>query len=137
MDSTATKSATVNYQIAPRKLLAIPLPLMKGRLYPLPERAYWNYSVSTTRSVSYERLGAELDSLRLSRDVSGRAAGINFGADTRPLDLVQHHIEGRRNLTLPRGPGAQRQARLRQPRPGRGLAAVHERQLHATRAAAG
>jgi hypothetical protein len=103
VDSSVTKAATVNYVIAPRKLLAIPLPLVKGRLHPLPERAYWNYYVSSTRTVSYERLGAELDSLRLSRDVSGRSAGINFGADTRPVDLVQHHIEGRRNLVLPEG----------------------------------
>jgi hypothetical protein len=104
VDSSVVRTATVNYQVAPRRLLAIPLPLRKGRLHPLPERAWWNYSVSTTRNVSYERLGAELDSLRLSRDVSGRTAGIAFGADTRPLDFVQHRIEGRRNLVLPEGP---------------------------------
>ena len=103
VDSSVVRTATVNYQVAPRKLLAIPLPLVKGRFHPLPERAYWNYSVSTARNVSYERVGADLDSLRLSRDVSGRTAGIDFGAETRPFDLVRHSISGHRNLTLPEG----------------------------------
>ncbi|MCE9626587.1 MAG: hypothetical protein K8R56_01575, partial [Candidatus Eisenbacteria bacterium] len=31
---------------------------------------------------------------------NGRAANIDFGADTRPFDLLSHHVEGRRNLSL-------------------------------------
>jgi len=101
VDSTVSTSATVNYQIAPRKLLAFGLPASKARFYLLPERAYWNYSVATSRSVSFERVGAQRDSLRLRSDNRGRSAFVDFGADSRPIDLFHHHVEARRNLTLP------------------------------------
>jgi hypothetical protein len=99
-DRQVTRSATVKYQIAPRKLLSVPIPLSKARLFPLPERCYWDYSRSDTRSTSYERVGALRDSLRLRNDLTGRSGSISFGADTRPLDFLRHHIEGYRNLTL-------------------------------------
>ena len=101
VDTSAVKSATVNYQIAPRKLLVLPIPLSKARVYLLPERAYWNYARTDTRNQSYDRVGAQRDSLRLRSDVLGRAAAVDFGADSRPVDLFHHHIEGHRNLVLP------------------------------------
>ena len=101
VDSSVVKSASVNYNIAPRKLLTIGIPLSKGRFYLLPERAYWNYSVISTRNVSFDRVGAQRDSLRKRIDVTGRSAFVNFGADSRPIDLLHHHIEGIRNLMLP------------------------------------
>jgi hypothetical protein len=101
VDSSVVKSASVSYSIAPRKLLAIGIPLSKARFYLLPERAYWNYSVSSTRNVSFDRVGALRDSLRKRIDVTGRSAFVSFGADSRPIDLLHHHIEGIRNLVLP------------------------------------
>ncbi len=103
VDSTVVKSATVSYLIAPRKLLAIGIPLSKARFYLLPERAYWNYSVNSTRTVSFDRVGALRDSLRKRSDVTGRSAFVNFGADSRPLDFLHHNIQGVRNLMLPEG----------------------------------
>jgi hypothetical protein len=101
VDSSVVRSASVNYNVAPRKLLTIGIPLSKGRFYLLPERAYWNYSVSSARNVSFDRVGALRDSLRKRNDVTGRSAFVNFGADSRPIDLFRHHIEGIRNLVLP------------------------------------
>jgi len=103
VDSSVVKSAAVSYLIAPRKLLVVGIPLSKARLYLLPERAYWNYSVTSTRNVSFDRVGALRDSLRKRNDVTGRSASVDFGADSRPIDLLHHHIEGRRNLVLPDG----------------------------------
>jgi hypothetical protein len=101
VDSNVVKAATVSYVIAPRNLLAFGIPRSKARFYLLPERAYWNYSVSTTRNISFDRVGALRDSLRKRSDVTGRSASVNFGADSRPVDLFRHHIEGVRNLMLP------------------------------------
>ena len=101
VDSSVVRTATVNYTVAPRKLLAFGVPLSKTRFYPLPERAYWNYSVTSNRSVSFDRIGALRDSLRLRNDVVGRSAAIDFGADSRPFDFLHHHVDGRRNLVLP------------------------------------
>lgn len=97
----STMAAVVNYTISPRKLVSLPTFLSKTRLYPLPERFYWNYSLGTNHAVNEQRFGALRDSLRLANDVVGRNAFIDFGADTRPFDLLHHHIEARRNLTLP------------------------------------
>ena len=101
VDSSVVKSATVNYLITPRKLVAIGIPLSKARFYLLPERAYWNYSVTSNRNVSFDRVGALRDSLRTRSDVTGRSASVNFGADSRPFDFFRHHVEGVRNLMLP------------------------------------
>ncbi|MBI5711756.1 MAG: cell surface protein SprA [Candidatus Eisenbacteria bacterium] len=100
VDSSVTTGASVNYGISPRRLLAIGLPRARAKLYPLPERFYWNYSVGTSRTRTFERVGPLRDTLRLRNDVSGRSAFIDFGADTRPLDFVHHHFEARRNLML-------------------------------------
>jgi hypothetical protein len=101
VDSSNVKSASVSYLITPRKLLALGIPLSKARFYLLPERAYWNYSVSSTHTVTYDRVGALRDSLRKRSDVTGRSAFVNFGADSRPVDLFHHHVEGVRNMVLP------------------------------------
>ncbi len=101
VDSSVVRNATVSYQIAPRKLLAVPLPLSHVRFFPLPERFYWNYARSDLRTISFDRVGALRDSLQLRNDLTGRAATIDFGADTRPFDMLHHHIEGHRNLMLP------------------------------------
>jgi len=92
-------SASVNYQITPRELLPVPLPFMKAKLFPLPERFYWNYGVSTTTSSAFTRRFGS-DQLVPSSAQNGRTAQVDFGADTRPFDLLSHHIEGRRNLSL-------------------------------------
>jgi hypothetical protein len=92
--------ATVNYGITPRRYMALPLPLTRLRLYPLPERAWWNYAVGTTHSSSIQRLQDGTLGSTLS-DITGRTAGIDFGADSRWIDALHHHIEGHRNLTLP------------------------------------
>ncbi len=98
--TTTTLGATVNYDIAPRRLLSIGLPLTRLRFYPLPERAWWNYSLATTETHSTERLRDGTLGRSLT-DVNGRSAGIDFGADIRPIDPYHHHIEAHRNLTLP------------------------------------
>ena len=92
-------AAGLNYQIAPRNLLSLPMPFMRARMFPLPERFYANYSVATTKSSAFTRVFGS-DELRPSSSQNGRAASLDFGADTRPFDLIGHHIEGRRNLSL-------------------------------------
>ncbi len=99
LSKSTNVSAAVAYQVAPRELLRVPLPFTKTRFYPFPERAYWNYGVSNTKSDAFTRAFGSGD-LIPSSSQNGRAANIDFGADTRPFDLLSHHIEGRRNLTL-------------------------------------
>jgi hypothetical protein len=76
------------------------VPMTKLKLYLLPERAYWNYSVSTSEQRAFDRR-RDGGGLLLRNFTSGRTAYINFGADSRPLEFLHHHIEGVRNLTLP------------------------------------
>ncbi|HEY6867602.1 MAG TPA: hypothetical protein VI792_10105, partial [Candidatus Eisenbacteria bacterium] len=97
---TANFGGTVNYGITPRRYLAIPVPITRLRIYPLPERAWWNYSVNTNSSFSQARLTDGTIGSVLA-DITGRVAGIDYGADTRPIDILHHHIEAHRNLTLP------------------------------------
>ena len=92
--------ALVNYSLAPRRYLPLRVPLTRLSLYPLPERAWWNYSLSTSQSRSVERRKDGTLGRTLS-DVTGRAATIDFGADSRPIDILHHSISGVRNLTLP------------------------------------
>jgi hypothetical protein len=96
--TSTSKSSAVNYGIAPRSLLAIPLPLTKARFYPLPERFYWNYAVSSSQSRAFDR--TRDGGLLLRNSVAGRAASVNFGADTRPFEFLHHHFEALRNLML-------------------------------------
>src|SRR5262245_19846961 len=99
LGNSRTVNGNVNYSIAPRSLLHFPLPLTRARFFPLPERFYWNYQVTETKSEAFTRVFGT-DSLRPSSSANGRAATVDFGADTRPIDLLSHHIEGRRNLAL-------------------------------------
>ncbi len=99
LSKSTSITAGVTYQIAPRQLLPVSLPFTKTRFFPLPERFYWNYGVTSTKSNAFTRTFGS-DSLRPSSSLNGRAANVDFGADTRPFDLLSHHIEGRRNLGL-------------------------------------
>ena len=101
VDTSRSMDAQVGYSISPRKLLRVPLPGTKARLWPLPERFYWNYSVATQAGRTYERLRDGSGSLVLRNATNGRTASIDFGADTRPIDLLHHQFQARRNLMLP------------------------------------
>jgi len=101
VDTTVSLNAAVGYSIAPRKLLGVPLPGTKVRLWPLPERFYWNYAIATRRSHTYDRLRDGSGALVLRNATQGRSAGIDFGADTRPFDFLHHQFQAHRNLTLP------------------------------------
>jgi motility/secretion related protein SprA len=101
VDTSRSTGATVNYSISPRRLLAVPLPGTKAKLWPLPERVFWNYSVGTTSSRTYDRLRDASGTLVLRNDSKGRTASIDFGADSRPFDILHHQFQARRNLTLP------------------------------------
>jgi hypothetical protein len=99
--SSISQGAGVNYGIAPRDFMIIPIPLTnKVKFYPLPERFFWNYSVSTSDQKIFDRT-RDATGLVLRNDVVGRTGFINFGADTRPFDFFHHHFEAVRNLTLP------------------------------------
>jgi len=97
--NSSTTTLGVNYNVALRQLMPIPLPLTKAQLFPLPERFYWAYNSTSTKSEAFTRVFGT-DSLRPSSSQNGRATGIDFGMDTRPVDMLSHHIEGRRNLAL-------------------------------------
>ena len=99
LSNSTNVSAGLSYQIAPRQILPVPIPFTKTRMFPLPERVYWNYGVTTTKSSAFSRVFGS-DDLVPSSSQNGRAANIDFGADTRPFDLLSHHVEGRRNLSL-------------------------------------
>ncbi len=99
LSNSTNVSAAVSYSIAPRQMLPVPMPFTKTRFYPLPERFYWNYGVTTTKSSAFTRVFGT-DDILPSSSQNGRAANIDFGADSRPFDLLSHHIEGRRNLSL-------------------------------------
>ena len=96
---STTVGAGVNYTVAPRLLLPVAMPFTKAKFYPLPERFYWNYQVTTAKNDVKSRV-IGTDSLIQSSIQNARAASLNFGADTRPFDLLTHHIEGVRNLNL-------------------------------------
>ena len=101
VDSSKTLAATVSYGITPRRLLVLPLPALKTRFYPLPERFWWNYSIQTSEIHSYDRLRDTTGALVLRTLTNGRTAGIDFGADSRPFDFFHHRFSAYRNLTLP------------------------------------
>jgi Motility related/secretion protein len=102
-DSTVSSGAAVNYRIAPRRMLTFGLPLTKARFYPLPDAFYWNYALGRSNGQGYDRIGALRDSLLPRSAVAGRTASIDFGADSHPIDLLHHHFDAHRNLTLPPG----------------------------------
>src|SRR6185295_17395900 len=90
----------VNYRQSFRKLLAIPLPFTKGKLFPLPEQVTWGYTENKRETRSYDRVREKPDSLVQRPVAAGRAATIGFGADLRPIELISYHIDGQRNLSL-------------------------------------
>lgn len=100
LGSSETVNGGLNWSVSPRNLLQIPIGLGKTRLFPLPERLYWNYGVNKTTSEQFTRSTDASGALLPTNRSSGRAAGIDFGADTRPFDFLSHRVEGRRNLSL-------------------------------------
>lgn len=99
ISSGVTRTSNVSYAIAPRNLLRLPLPFTKVGLFPLPERVFWNYTVASASSQTFDR--QQDGSLRARSNVASQAASISFGADTRPIDLLHHHFDAVRNLRLP------------------------------------
>lgn len=97
---TTGTTGAVNWNIAPRSLLALGAKWMPVKIYPLPERLYWNYQVSQTRSETQTLSQDGSGQLLPNATTGGRTAGVNFGADTRPVDMLRHHIEGTRALSL-------------------------------------
>ena len=96
-------NAGVSYQVAPRSLLSIGLPFGKAKFFPLPERVFWNYQVSQNKSSTFTRSLDGTGPPVPSSILNGRSATVDFGVDTRPVDLLSHHIEGRRALSLDPG----------------------------------
>ncbi len=101
LEITRSLGASVNYGIAPRTLLAIPM-FGKAKLYPLPDRFYWNYRYDRRRAEASDRLSVT-DPLVPRIPVDGRASTLNFGADTHPFDFIGHHFEAVRNMELKSG----------------------------------
>jgi hypothetical protein len=100
VDTSTSTGAAVGYGISPRSLFSFGLPGTKARFFPLPEKLFWNYSIATRESHTYDRLADSTGSLVLRNAIKGRSAFIAFGGDTRPFELLHHHFEGTRNLTL-------------------------------------
>ena len=100
LDSSLATSAAVNYSLAPRSLARLPIPGTRAKLFLLPERMYWNYSIGTRSGQTFQRPTGQPDTLVLLNQTRSRTALVDFGADTRPFDFLRHHIEGRRNLAL-------------------------------------
>jgi cell surface protein SprA len=48
--NSSTTTMGVNYNVALRQLMPIPLPLTKAQLFPLPERFYWAYNTTNTQT---------------------------------------------------------------------------------------
>jgi len=91
----------LGYNIAPRNLFRLALPFSKtGKFYPLPERVYANYTVATSKNLTLTRATDGSGDLLPTSSLSGRSAGIDMGMDTKPVELISHHIEARRNLSL-------------------------------------
>ncbi len=90
----------LNWSVAPRNLLRLPVGIGKTQIFPLPERVYWSYAVNKSTSETFTRATDGSGALLPTNRTSGRAAGLDFGADTRPFDFISHRIEGRRNLSL-------------------------------------
>jgi hypothetical protein len=92
-------ASTVDYRVAPRRLLSIQLPWIKSKFTPLPEQFYWKYDVGQSWSQTTDRIGLTGD-LRKRDAVEGRTAGVVFGATTRPFESFTHKFDGVRNLML-------------------------------------
>jgi len=101
LDTATTTGAAVGYQVAPRALLVLPLPRTKAKLYLLPERFYWNYTLAISEDHAYSRLSDASGTLLPSNFNKGRSGFIDFGASFRPIDVFHQEFQARRNLTLP------------------------------------
>lgn len=93
-------AAAVSYNLSLRRLLPLRIPGTKLNFYPLPEQAFWNYALNTTRASTFDRLQDSTGTLRERSRIEGRQATIAFGMTSRPVDLLTHQIQGTRNLTL-------------------------------------
>jgi hypothetical protein len=101
VDTTTTMNANVNWRQSFRKLLAIPMPLTKGKLFPLPSSVTWAYNLSTRETRAYDRLRDSTAALVPRNLTSGRAATLTMGMDLQPIDLFTYHVDALRNLSLP------------------------------------
>lgn len=99
LSRSVSTNAAVNWSIGPRSLLPIKLPGTKLKAYPLPERIYWNWNQSRNSDSTFTR-SLDTGSLTPSSGVSGRIAGLSMGMDTRPIDIISHHIDVTRSLSL-------------------------------------
>jgi cell surface protein SprA len=93
-------AASVAYNVSLRKLLTFRVPGTKINVFPLPEQAYWTYSLNTNRSATFDRLQDSTGTLRERSRVVGRQATLAIGMTSRPIDLLSHQIQATRNLTL-------------------------------------
>jgi hypothetical protein len=100
-DAQRLVQAAVNYSISPRQLLPVKIPATKLAFYPLPERFYWNYAVTSTHAESFQRQRDTSGALVSLRNTDGRTGIVEFGADSRPFDFFHHGFSATRNLQLP------------------------------------
>jgi hypothetical protein len=96
--SSVARTGIASWGVSPRNLMRIPLPITRLALFPLPERVFWTYAVNTSNSVTLDR--ARDGSILPRNNVTSRSSVLNFGADTRPIDILHHHIDATRNLNL-------------------------------------
>ena len=93
-------AAAVAWGISPRRLLAIGLPGTKAKFYPLPDRIYSNYTWAQTQASTFTRAADDPTRLIPSSATNGQTAGLSMGIDTRPFELIQHHFDATRSLSL-------------------------------------
>ena len=93
-------AAAVSYNLSLRRLLTLRVPGTKLNFHPLPEQAFWNYSLNTNRATTFDRVQDSTGTLRQRSRIDGRQATIAFGMTSRPVDMLTHQIQGTRNLTL-------------------------------------
>src|SRR5262249_52433736 len=93
----STTNAGVNYSVAPRQWLKIPIG-RKITFFPLPERFTWNYSVMNSTSNSVQRTPDTSGVHVPIYATTGHQANVQFGADTRPFDFFPHSFAAPRNL---------------------------------------
>jgi len=100
-DTNIVTAAGVTYLISPRPLLPLPIPFTKSKLFLLPERFFWNYTLGLNEDRSWSRLADATGTLLPSSFTKGRSAFVDFGASFRPIDIFHEEFQARRNLTLP------------------------------------
>ncbi len=98
--SNTSTTKAVNWTVAPRSLLALPVGLKKLKFYPLPERVSASYLSTESHNSTYVRDVSDPTAFQLSSDAGGRIAGLDLSADSRPFDFISHHVDAHRALTL-------------------------------------